>query len=56
MTTPVLSYKPTGSGVHVDLARLVASRMLVQSNSGGGKSRAIHMTFFIAWYFDPSRI
>jgi hypothetical protein len=41
MTTPLLTYKASGSGVHVDLDRLVASRMLVQANSGGGKSRAI---------------
>ncbi len=41
MTIPVLSYKASGAGVHVDLDRLVASRMLVQANSGGGKSRAI---------------
>lgn len=41
MTTPVLSYRPGGGDVVVDLDRLVASRMLVQANSGGGKSRAI---------------
>lgn len=38
---PTLSYKPNTSGVVVDLDRLVASRCLVQANSGGGKSRAI---------------
>ncbi len=38
---PILTYKPSGAGVHVDLDRLVASRMLIQANSGGGKSRAI---------------
>jgi len=41
MTTPLLTYMASGPGVHVDLDRLVASRMLVQANSGGGKSRAI---------------
>lgn len=41
MTIPVLSYKASGAGVLVDLDRLVASRMLIQANSGGGKSRAI---------------
>jgi hypothetical protein len=40
-TIPILTYKPSGAGVHVDLDLLVASRMLVQANSGGGKSRAI---------------
>ncbi len=39
--TPTLSYKASAGGVRVDLDRLVASRMLVQANSGGGKSRAI---------------
>lgn len=41
MSIPVLTYTETGSGHRVDLDRLVASRMLVQANSGGGKSRAI---------------
>lgn len=41
MTAPLLSYRQSGGGVVVDLDRLVASRMLVQANSGGGKSRAI---------------
>lgn len=38
--TPTLRYS-AGAGVPVDLDRLVASRLLVQANSGGGKSRAI---------------
>lgn len=38
MTT--LNYR-AGSGVRVDLEKLIASRMLIQANSGGGKSRAI---------------
>lgn len=41
MTIPTLTYRATGAGVHVDLDRLVASRALIQANSGGGKSRAI---------------
>lgn len=43
MTTPLLTYRtaPAHGVVHVDLDRLIASRMLVQANSGGGKSRAI---------------
>ena len=36
-----LTYRESGPGVRVDLNRLVASRGLVQANSGGGKSRAI---------------
>lgn len=38
MSTPVLSFRPESSGVKVDLERLVASRLLLQANSGGGKS------------------
>jgi hypothetical protein len=37
---PVLAYR-AGGGVSVDLDRLVSSRLLVQANSGGGKSRAL---------------
>jgi hypothetical protein len=38
---PVLSYTPKAGGVAVDLDRLIATRLLLQANSGGGKSRAI---------------
>lgn len=41
MDAQVLSYRPSGGGVIADLDRLVASRMLLQANSGGGKSRAL---------------
>lgn len=41
MTIPVLSYRQRGGGVHVDLDMLVRSRMLIQANSGGGKSWAL---------------
>lgn len=40
MTIPVLSYRQKG-GLHVDLDLLVRSRMLIQANSGGGKSWAL---------------
>jgi hypothetical protein len=39
--TPLITYKKGGAGVHVDLARLVTSRALIQANSGGGKSWAV---------------
>ncbi len=38
---PVLRFGGSGSGITANLSRLVASRMLLQANSGGGKSRAI---------------
>jgi CRP-like cAMP-binding protein len=39
---PVLQFRPgAGAGVQVDLAQLVASRLLIQANSGGGKSRLL---------------
>ncbi|MEO7368725.1 MAG: DUF87 domain-containing protein [Gemmatimonadaceae bacterium] len=41
MSAPLLSFREKGAGVHVDLDRLIESRMLVQTNSGGGKSHAI---------------
>ena len=44
MAVPVLHYAAAGTGsvdVRVDLERLVASRLLCVSNSGGGKSRAL---------------
>lgn len=41
MTTPVLRYTSAGAGVHVDVARLITTRMLIQASSGGGKSRAL---------------
>jgi hypothetical protein len=40
VSTPLITFKG-GSGVPVDLTRLVASRLLIQANSGGGKSRAM---------------
>lgn len=40
MTAPTLTFAGR-SGVPVDLARLVSSRMLIQANSGGGKSWAL---------------
>src|SRR5690349_982030 len=40
MKRPTLSYRPGGDAV-VNLERLIASRMLVQANSGAGKSRAL---------------
>lgn len=36
-----IGYRPNHAGVRVDLDRLIASRMLIQANSGGGKSRAL---------------
>ncbi len=36
-----LTYKDGGSGPHVDLDRLIGSRLLAQANSGGGKSRLV---------------
>lgn len=41
MTIPVLSYRSSKGGVRVDLDVLVRSRMLIQANSGGGKSWAL---------------
>ncbi|HEX7828668.1 MAG TPA: DUF87 domain-containing protein [Thermoanaerobaculia bacterium] len=41
MSSPILRFGTTGAGVQVDVGRLVASRMLLQANSGGGKSRAL---------------
>lgn len=41
MTTPLLNYRDTGTGIRVDLDRFIASRALVQANSGGGKSRSL---------------
>lgn len=41
MPLPTLTYQPGRAGVVVDLERLVASRLLIQANSGGGKSRAL---------------
>lgn len=40
MTIPTLTFG-TGAGVRVNLERLVGSRLLLQANSGGGKSRAL---------------
>lgn len=41
MTHPVLGTWSDGSAVKLDLPRLIETRMLIQSNSGGGKSRAL---------------
>jgi len=42
VSTPALTYERGASGPgSVDLDRFVASRMLIQANSGGGKSRAL---------------
>lgn len=39
MSPPILQFQPdAGGGIAVDLERLVASRALIQANSGGGKS------------------
>lgn len=38
MTAPVIQFAPGGGGLHVDLERLVSSRLLVQGSSGAGKS------------------
>ena len=35
---PVLNFQPEGTGLHVDLEKLVASRLLIQGSSGAGKS------------------
>jgi hypothetical protein len=41
MSSLPLSYRGAKGAIGVDVDRLVASRMLVQANSGGGKSRAL---------------
>lgn len=41
MTIPTLTFRSEGPGVFVDLLQLVLSKLLVQANSGGGKSWAI---------------
>lgn len=41
MTIPTLTYKPNVPGQHVDLDTLMAGGLLLQAQSGGGKSRAI---------------
>lgn len=38
---PLLAFAPGQEGVVLDLDRLISSRMLVQANSGGGKSHAL---------------
>lgn len=40
-TTPILSFDKTAGDVRVDLPSLISSRLLIQANSGGGKSRLI---------------
>ena len=35
------TYVDDQSPVHIDLARLLVTRMLILANSGGGKSRAL---------------
>lgn len=39
------TYTDDGSPVLIDLARLLVTRMLIQANSGGGKSRALRRLF-----------
>jgi hypothetical protein len=42
MTPPILTYnKPNASQLGVDLDRLMISRLLIEANSGGGKSWAV---------------
>jgi len=41
MTAPPILFHPGDGGVRVDLNQLVASRLLIQANSGGGKSRML---------------
>ncbi len=41
MSTPILTFRSESGGVHVDLERLISSRLLIQADSGGGKSRMI---------------
>lgn len=41
LTVPTLHYRPAPGATVVDLDRLIASRMLIQANSGAGKSRAV---------------
>src|SRR5690349_3378051 len=38
---PVLSFRAKSGDVLVDLPQLIASRLLIQANSGGGKSRML---------------
>lgn len=41
MDVPILTFNQTEPGTHPYLDTLIASRMLIQANSGGGKSRAL---------------
>ena len=41
MTVPLLTFDDRAGGVKVDLDQLIVSRLLIQANSGGGKSHAI---------------
>lgn len=42
MSTPTLVFRPESiGGVRVDLEQLIATRTLIQANSGGGKSRML---------------
>ncbi len=38
MTAPTIGFRPGGRGVEIDVDALLATRLLVQANSGGGKS------------------
>jgi hypothetical protein len=38
MTVPVLALSPDADGVRLDLDKLLGTRLLIQANSGGGKS------------------
>lgn len=41
MTLPLLTFDPRTGGVRLDLNQLIVSRLLIQANSGGGKSHAV---------------
>lgn len=46
MSTPVpLLFSGRGTGIHIDLDELIKTRMLVQANSGGGKSFVLRALF-----------
>ena len=44
---PVLALEPGPNTIPLNLKQLVRSRMLIQANSGGGKSRALR--YLLAW-------
>lgn len=43
--TPILRFDAKSQGVQLDLGRLMTSRLLVQSNSGGGMVEATDALF-----------